>query len=446
MNMSREHYSNEVEEHLKSLQNTDVPPNLDHYIQAGLEKGKKRRKRWDILKHSGLSAVAACILFILSVNYIPGFSTFAGKVPGLDQIVDRIQYDDGLKDALENNYVQDIDQTINENEFTFTVEKLVVDSKRLVLFYTLKSETPYKSIRLRDMHLDGDENSTGIEEFYWNDEGLDMQDRKHEGTIDINFKKEVEFGDQLDLSFGLMGYKEGDARDTEPLDGEFSMSISVDTSKIHESKTFMLNEQASLEDQTIHFKKLVSYPTREVLHLEYEEGNSMDIFHLMDIHLENEDGENVGEYQGGTFNGNERTMTFTGTYFQGYEQLYVVMSRAEALHKDKKAIVVDLKKEKLLKAPDDQISLAQIDPDPSLVEGKTAIHFNVETNENEQNRFVLASQYRDASGNKYHSNRQFWTKEMTSLYIDPTDYQNPLTFEVRRYPNYIYGDIRIKID
>jgi len=320
MNMNQDNFSNELEQGLKTFKSEGVPKKIDYKIQAGLERGKKRRKRWDAFKNAGLSALAACILFILSVNFIPGFSNLAGKVPGLDGVVERVKYDEGLKDAVENEYVQVIDKSVTRDGITFTVDHVIVDKSRLILFYTLTTEESNREIAVRRtsiMNEKGKRLNTSVSSYGGR---LPFEEKELSGRLDFSWRNEVHFTDLLTLTFKFEEFYKEHQDKGELMEEPVSITFPIDQSKIEGSKTYEINQTQSIAGQAIHFEKLVSYPTREVLHLQFDEDNEMRLLSFHDLHLENEKGEIVST-QKGTHTSEGKTEVFlSGNYFKNNEE------------------------------------------------------------------------------------------------------------------------------
>ncbi|QHE53362.1 DUF4179 domain-containing protein [Pontibacillus sp. HMF3514] len=448
MKMNQDNFSNELEESLKTFKKEGVPQKIDYKIQAGLEKGKNRRKRWDNWKNSGLSAVAACILFILSVNFIPGFSNLAGKVPGLDGIVERVKYDDGLKDAVENEYVQVIDKSVTRDGITFTVDHIIVDKSRLILFYTLTREESNRELAVRGtsvMNEKGKRLNNSVSAYGGR---LSFEEKEFSGRLDFSWRDEVHFTDKLTLTFQVEEFYKEHQDKGELIEKPFSITFPIDQSKIEESKTYEINQTQSISGQLIHFKKLVSYPTREVLYVEFDQENDMRFLNFYDLHLENEKGEIVSSQEGAQTSGNERKIYLTGKYFKDHEALYIVLTKASALDKNNQQVVVDLQEEELIKAPDHKLTLFGINRNQeSFPEEDLALHFKVDLNGADENitTFGLSRKFEDATGKEYSYSVQSSSKNDYFIYLEDKNYQNPLTFDINQYPKFINGDIRIRV-
>ncbi|OEH93775.1 DUF4179 domain-containing protein [Bacillus solimangrovi] len=442
--MKQNDFSNELEKGLKAYTKSSVPEQVDSHIQAGLERGKNQQRRFIIVKHSSLVVLAACIIFVLSVNYSDSFRSIVGGIPGLQKMIEQVEFDRGLQDAVENEYVQIIDKSVTQDGITFTVDHVIADARRLLLFYTIESEQPFGSLDFHSIKLSNLTNSQLDQASRSHGNYTSPEETSHSNLFDFSWKQDVSFDNQLTLSLSIEQTKEN----TEPKERNFIITFPIDSSRIYESIVHPIEQEYELSGQTIRFNKLTSYPTREILSVQFDEQNDMKFLELSDLHLENEKGEIVSTMSGGKlFSDNRWDIILTGNYFQDYEQLYIVMTKAMALDKDKTEVVVDLEQEKLLKAPDDQLTLLEIKDIGERNESQDLeLIFGINDNaENDNGYFIFSGSYYDAAGNNYSSGRQFAYTGGSTIYIHDKDYQNPLTFEVSQYPNYIHGDIRIRI-
>ena len=66
---------------------------------AKVKKDIRRKKQWQ-----AITAVAIVFLsFLLSVRVSPTIASYAAKIPGLSVIVELVQENEGIKDAIDND-------------------------------------------------------------------------------------------------------------------------------------------------------------------------------------------------------------------------------------------------------------------------------------------------------------------------------------------------------
>ncbi|MCA0970709.1 DUF4179 domain-containing protein [Halobacillus litoralis] len=443
----------DVEQELKQTSNQPLPKGLDQQIHLGMERGKRQRRRWDLVKNSGLSAAALLILFVLSVNFIPSFGPAASNIPGVKKLVELVEYDPGLKDAVDNKYVQVIDESDTENDVTFTIDHLIADQRRLILFYSVEVQGDIEALGLDGVTLTNSEGEK-LEGYGLGSSPLTLENGKGSARLDFTFNQDQEFTNEMTLRFALEEHVREGILNGKKLDDPYEVTFAIDQDKIQASEVYEIKQSAAIEGQEIYFEKFISYPTSQVLYLEVNEDNTKEIFHMDSIRLENEHGEEVGTYSRSISDGNKRTISFTSDYFKDNEKLYIVAEKLMALDKGNTTVKVDLDNEKLLEAPDDRLSLRDIQTE-SIGDGEkgaVALNFGVDTSGMEQEVFyVLSGEYQDATGETFFSGSQAAsagsenTESVYQFYLDDNTYESPLTFQVSQYPSYIEGDIKVRV-
>lgn len=128
----------EYESLLRELEST--PAALDGCVERAQARLRARRRRRRIL---GIPAgtLAACFAgFVLLVNLFPTFAYACGGVPVLRELAKAVAWSPSLSAAVENAYVQPIEQSKTVNGITATVHYVIVDQKQVNLFFTLEGE------------------------------------------------------------------------------------------------------------------------------------------------------------------------------------------------------------------------------------------------------------------------------------------------------------------
>ncbi|WP_407270936.1 DUF4179 domain-containing protein [Radiobacillus sp. PE A8.2] len=437
----------EMEKELKHINKQPLPSGIDQQIFKGVARARHVKKRWEFVKHTGLSGVALLLFFVLSVNFIPGFSNVASNIPGLEKVVDLVEYDKGLQDVAKNNYVQVVDKSDTNEEVTFNIDHLIIDKRRLVFFYSIETEADYDIVGIRGAKVLDDQGEV-IDEYGVTLSRVDLYKGNNSSTIDFSWIQDQEFTENMTLQLQLVYYNEKDETEAYEIEGTYDISFPVDLQKIQMSKTYDINQSASIDGQVIHFNKLESFPTRQVLYLEYDENNSKKIMQLPGLRLVNEAGETVATEDSSSLDGNKRIVSMTSNYFQDYEELYIVLDKVMAVDKDKAQVVVDLEKKQLLQAPDDRLELRDVSTDDNMfqLEDVLGLYFTFDKEEDgdEILRFEMAG-FTDATGQEFGSVTNYSSTNDFGYFIEDRQYSNPITIELFQYPAYIEGDIRVRV-
>ena len=117
----------------------DYPESLSG-VEHSLEKRivKEYRKKRTI--YSSLSVVAAAFLFVILVNTSTAFASGILNVPVIGKLAELVKFDKSLSNAIENEYVQEVDLTAWDGQERLILPYVIADEKNLVLFYQLPKE------------------------------------------------------------------------------------------------------------------------------------------------------------------------------------------------------------------------------------------------------------------------------------------------------------------
>lgn len=115
-----------------------VPDAASQAVQAGIRQAARKRKsrlRWYM---SSISAAALILLFTGCIRVSPAFASFVEQLPGMEGIVSMIRQDKGLMMAIDQSLLQKVGVTDEHDGTSLTVEGIITDESRMVIFYTMK--------------------------------------------------------------------------------------------------------------------------------------------------------------------------------------------------------------------------------------------------------------------------------------------------------------------
>lgn len=96
-----------------------------------VKKQRRRKKQWQ-----AITAVAIIFLsFLLTVRVSPTIASYAAKIPGLSVIVELVQENEGIKDAIANEYYEELGILVQDKDVTITVQGAIVDEYGVMLMY-----------------------------------------------------------------------------------------------------------------------------------------------------------------------------------------------------------------------------------------------------------------------------------------------------------------------
>jgi hypothetical protein len=444
-------------------ENIIVPENIDDYIRKGITLGVKKKKANKIKLMANAAVICILTLFTVAVRTSPAFAAYMAKVPGLEYLVRFINYDKGLQDAIENNFIQNINSSVTKEGIKFTIKDVIIDNSQAIIFYSIHNQRDDKNIQLAKLNLANEEGKVLIVSTSWG--GSRPYEAKGdniiEDRIDVNFLEGTVLPDKLSIEVKLReeAFNDDIEYKDSVLDSSWNFEIAIDKEKIKAmEKPYALNQVVEIEGQKIIFKGVKITPTRIVVEIEYDENNSKKILGYDDITLVNEKGETWGTimngYSGSRLDENHESLYFQSNYFDIPKKLYIKGFSVRALDKDKLDVVVDLENNKLLKAPDERLSLREI----QKTEKETHIIFRLESDKAFEDRFsgfVFSGSFKDSKGKTYNnSGMETWVDglndevkiPMINFKIDnDPEITGPIHIKLYNYPERISKDYEVRI-
>lgn len=319
----------------------------DQAILRGIQQAKaeKKKKRVQLpIK----TFTAACILglsFITSVNVSEPVAYYMSNVPGMGKIVDFVRYDKGLLAAVENNYIQKVDSSVNNKGIEFTLNSIIHDEKSLIIFYEYQSDEEDVVITPESFQLLNEKGEVlpyHIVGEYWNDNPDSLLE------IRVPLKEGDNLPNELILSTQF-------SKDKKLLDGVWEIPFTLDKGKIVGKKVYNVDKTLEIEGQQLTIKDVTMYPSQTAVHVYYNSQNSKKIFGINDLHLIDEKGEtwNTSVIETTQINENETIIYLQSNYFTNPKELYLRFNSIRALDKEELNVEVDPIKKKILKAPKD---------------------------------------------------------------------------------------------
>ncbi|QOV13187.1 DUF4179 domain-containing protein [Viridibacillus arvi] len=423
----------------KDLEKLSIPEDeLTQAIQQGMQIAKSsERKKKRSFKRIAWSISIAALLFITLVTSIrvsPAFAKTVASIPGLERLVDLIQYDKGLQAIVDNEYYEAIGVSQTKDNIKVTIDGIIVDESGMVIFYTTESPTKLSS---------GD---YGMIEIFHNGKSLegsteygnpDQEDKKYR-TDEITFT----FGEQQKYSS-----KEFELKLNLRNEQKTSFSIPFTLKKdIQKGKVFTINKEIIMDGQKIIIEDITLYPLRVAVNMTFDQRNTMRILNFEDIRIEDERGEVWSSIRNGisSFGGSDdtnRTFFLQSNFFKQPKNLYLKFDKVQALPKKDAYIIVDLNKEKVIKGPyKDKLEITNI--------SKLSIEAKME-GKHEDLPYQLFYGLKDFEGRELDTNSWSGWADNDSVHwqvgIEPQKIVNPVKVYFSAYPNYLKGSSSIQI-
>lgn len=317
-----------------------IPDAASQAVQAGIRQAARKRKsrlRWYM---SSISAAALILLFTGCIRVSPAFASFVEQLPGMEGIVSMIRQDKGLMMAIDKSLLQKVGVTDEHDGASVTVEGIITDESRMVIFYTMKGmKDPEKGgydIDLLDEN--GKDLPVGFSYAY---PTPSLDENVYENMIDVIFTDGASPPEELSVVFK--------SRDTASAE-EWKMTFPVDKNLTKGMKKVIpVNQTLTVDGQRIDVKQATLYPTRLVLNVNFDPKNTKKVFGLSDLQLVDEQGR--AWRTDTSTGGDERSIYFESMYFSIPKKLTLQGSGFSGLDKKDLDLSLDLKSHQITGGP-----------------------------------------------------------------------------------------------
>jgi hypothetical protein len=452
------------------LNTIQAPVALDQYVKRGIAQGKVLRlskKRYHV------AIFAACLVILAVLAPIRISSTYAAllsKIPGLDYIVKLIADDHGLVSAVQNNFVQPINKSDEHEGLMFTVNDIIVDESRLVMFYTITDKGNHSNLDIAELNFyttDGKSLAGGIS---WGGLSSEIQLRKGlQSEAELSWPQGTVIPKQVVVKarFKQVSPTQTSIPDSAGTESRtpfnnaimfaptWQVTIDLNQAQFKDKKQqYALNQTVTVSGQKLTFTNITIYPTRISVDLAVDPQNSKRIFYFDDLCIVDDMGNKVAAIANGisgTYpDETHRTLYFQSNYFDRPQHLYLEGHSIRALDKDLTTIKVDLANKRVFgQLPDQHLTLANV----THTQGQWVITWKlkVEAQDLKHAYNLFSSEFLDSLGKEH-------PMVSTSTSLDEDGYQEvettlsdkdlatgPVTLQVEDYPTRIQGEFRIKI-
>ncbi|TXK85057.1 DUF4179 domain-containing protein [Paenibacillus sp. N3.4] len=469
---------NPDDEHMEA----ELAEKLDVAIRGGIRIGsaKLEFRRKQVRRRLG-GVIAACMLLfasLLTIKVSPVFAAIVRDIPGLEKFVDLIQHtaDKGIKLALDNEFVQAVDVSDEHEGINFTVQGIIADDSRMVVFYDIRSRNKSdKPIRLdgprlidRSGHvLPASVSFSNQEEEKSNIGETGIQ----RGTADFQLSQGTSWPDEVVFRMQLYSPElAGDSRTINEMirdvgeksqsgavnvkGTEFNLTIPIDRARFaglqHE---YIMDQTIHIEGQSVAFAKAIVSPLRISLYMDYGKDNSKQIFGAGDIKLVDDKG-NVWRNTSASLMKDHPVYHFESPFFNMPKSLTIEGSWFRALDKNQLTVQIDTLGMRVLQAPDGKLKLYN----GTQSEKYTKLDFTLNGLEQTDTMMynLFDEEFIDAAGKRYktadlHQIISSYIDNSKSgeqhgmYYIDNEAYKQPLTLTLIDYPAYIKQPYKIRI-
>ena len=355
----REREAQRTEEYdalMKQLE--ELPVQLD-YVEARLQaRVASKKKRWQKFIAIPTGSLCACIiLFVLLVNSTPAFARAMGNIPVLRTLAKFVAFSPSLVAAIDNDFVQQIEESQTKGTITAHIAYLIVDQKQVNVFYTLSSDqytaleaTP--EIRQRD--------GTALEGYGMSSSYGAGDDGLRQITIDF-IDNDVPSGLKLDLRIHDNGAWQKEESVLFDEDGEwleevheapealvtFEFDLVFDPYFTAQGEVLSVDTAFQIEGQSFTLEEAHIYPTHMRFNLEDTPQNTAYLVG-MDYYIVNEKGKVFDRIKNGVSASGKVDSPMMASYrlesafFSESKELMLYITEVAWLDKAHERVVIDL--------------------------------------------------------------------------------------------------------
>ncbi|MDM5279207.1 DUF4179 domain-containing protein [Paenibacillus silvae] len=408
-----------------------------HAVQAGIRQASRKRKtrlRW---LTSSISAAALVLLFTGCIRVSPAFASFVEQLPGMESVVSLIRQDKGLMMAIDQSLLQKIGITDEHDGGSVTVEGIITDESRMVIFYKMKGIKDVEKSGFDIDLLDENGKQLPVAFSYASPHGdSDSEKYTYEDIIDVTFNESLP-PDHLTIVF-----KDRMAKTTNTWKVTFPVNRNLTKNM---KKTVPVNQTITLDGQRITIEQAILYPTRLVLDIKYDTDNTKKIFGISDLHLVDEQGR-AWRTDGSSIGGVGTSVFFESMYFSIPKKLTLQGSGLSALDKNKLIIGIDPTSKTIQGGPQG-VTLLEY----KIKDNDAILHFSVENAENAISGLTFTN-IKDSTGKEFDVREAGWspsgeqrTAEAWVTIANGAAAKGKLNMEISSYPVQIRAPFSLDI-
>ncbi len=450
--------------------NIKIPEDIDKYITKGIDRGRRKMAAKRIKMFSAVMGSLLLVMFITGIRVSPVFASNVARIPGLNYIVELVGLDKGLSAAVENEYIQHIDKSVEYENIKFTIKDVIADNSGIIVFYSLENKGSHIMPRIRDVKLT-DSKGADLKMSIGYD-AAQYEGKNFEGKIEFYSNENQSEGipDNLVLKVGLEEQRKLKESEISPKDntpeqntgmpgnlqvisGSWQIPFTIDREKLSGAeKMYNINQTVEVEGQKIKFEDIRIYPIKSILSVSLDPANTKKLFTFEDLKLMDENGEEWGRIvnglSGSNPGGDRQTLNFQSNYFIKPKELYITGNYIRALDKDKCYFTVDTANGKILYSPFNLLSLTDI------TVGKDQMFLSAEMKRNapySDKNFSITNEAFDSNGRPLTIiSEGMEGGDESSCYYHynlklGSGFKGPVTFKLCDYPSRISGRFTVKI-
>jgi hypothetical protein len=384
-------------------------------VPRAIARAKKTRRARLFFSIPTGSLAGFLLTFVLAVNLSTPFAMACGRIPLLRELAKAVDFSPSLSAAVENEYVQPIEQEQSENGITMRLEYVIVDQKQLNVFYSLQSDSCFHmdaipEIRASDgAQLEGygsHSSSFGVENGELRQFTVHFVDGDMPGSLLLSCK--VYDGGSEETAEPVQAGSAQESELGEPdIISTFTFSLRFDPAYTRKGEVIDLNQSFTLGGQRLTAADVEIYPTHIRLNLADDENNTAWLQSLT-FYLEDEKGrrfEAIGNGITATGSPDSPFMSsfrLESSYFSQSRSLTLHITDAVFLDKDMERVNVELANGTADRLPEGVKLIQSV-----RVGNDWKLTFSATEREKDHSYQLFMGQYFDEAGKEYSFNSWF---------------------------------------
>jgi len=282
-------------------------------IGESIKKGSRRKARKQFLYQPLMGLAAVFMLFVLSVNLCTPVAMAFSKVPVLKDLTKAVAISRSVKEAIENNYIQEMELTQTKDGVTVEIVSAVVDQGKLSVFYRFESET-YKDLTANcTVYDESGKNELGITDYEMTDWNTPNEEIRCVNTEHLTFNvtekivlesmpEKVQFhmvvwdreayGKDYTAKVAAGGaqvYDQSEGAEKYCI-AEFDFLLDLTLENMPEAVTYEVNQELEIEGSKYTVTNVQVYPTYMRIGVKVDPENTLLLENIV-FYVETEDGE-----------------------------------------------------------------------------------------------------------------------------------------------------------
>ncbi|MDX8046911.1 DUF4179 domain-containing protein [Gracilibacillus sp. S3-1-1] len=321
-------------------------------IEAGMQKAVKRHRRKQLGIIPSVTIAVILLSLILIINASPTFAAQMAKIPGMERIIELVQFDKGKTAAIENDYYQAINRSVTKGDITFTLDGVIRDENGLVLFYTITSANELHDVWIEENSITNDNGEEMLDDMT----SYGSLDEENRGTMEYYTKEEpIEF-DNFVFHGEIVGTEILDDGRRQQVRENISIDFHAENTK--EAIHYQIDKTVMVEGQKIHVNSVTIQPLRTTVNLYADPDNEMKILAFDDLAIVDQKGEDWSSMSNGivsTDNPEDESyhLYLQSNYFEQPTSLTLKLSKVQAVEREHDYFRFDLDNEEILYDPYD---------------------------------------------------------------------------------------------